>query len=324
MLKSPVNKNNNLNILIIGFGAQANAWARNFRDSKVLFSIGIRKSSSNALKVSEQGFDISIIDQENSLDQYNVVILLTPDHTHLQILKSISAKLKENTLIITAHGFSYHYERLSEQFPEFDFALIAPKAIASEVRFSYETKSPLAIVVDKSAISHKSNLVFFDDILNALSTNPLFISGTFKEECFADLFSEQTILCSLIPFGAISAFNKLVEKGISSDVAYIECWHEVKLIANAMINIGPQKFFEMISPNAFLGGYEAYKKIINSDSFKKIQNELYQDIEDGNFYKKTLTSDFDAIKNEVVHSDLIQKIQEKYNELGMKLKPGHL
>ncbi|KAA3419747.1 hypothetical protein F1714_11825, partial [Streptococcus pneumoniae] len=55
---------------------------------------------------------------------------------------------------------------------------------------------------------------------------------TFAEECEADLFGEQVVLCGGVPALIRAAFETLVEAGYTPEVAYFECLHELKLITD--------------------------------------------------------------------------------------------
>ena len=44
--------------------------------------------------------------------------------------------------------------------------------------------------------------------------------ASIEEEAKADLFSEQSLLCSVLPYAGLSCYNKLREKGVSKEMAY--------------------------------------------------------------------------------------------------------
>lgn len=306
-------------ILIIGFGAQANAWALNLRDSGLEVSLCLNEDSPSIKKANNVGLKAYTY-KDVDFNQFNFILLLTPDHTHLEILKSIEAKLTKNQTIVIAHGFSLHYQKLESEFSNLNFALLAPKAIASEVRFNYETKRPLAAVVDYSKIKfHKSSVEkLLKNIITSLGINVGPIESTFEVEAKADLFSEQTILCSLIPYGARFAFEKLLEKGIPADIAYIECWHEVKLIADAMIKVGPSDFFKMISPNALLGSQKA-KDIFFNDVYFKSLEKIFNDINSEVFFEESQNCNFNELRNDISAQWSATKLQETYQNIGKQL-----
>lgn len=306
-------------ILIIGFGAQAKAWALNLRDSGRDITIGLREGSTTHSKARDLGFN-TINLNETLISEFKILINLTPDDKHGSILSEIKNLLTENQIIIYAHGFSVTYEKLNELYPKQHHVLLAPKAIASEVRFNYETKNPLTAVMSLEYVQDQNIKDQCAKLAMDLGINIGPISGSFLEETNADLFSEQSLLCSLIPYGARAAFEKLVEKNISPEIAYIECWHEVKLIADAMLKIGPSEFFKLISPNALLGGQLAKDKIISPNMLKTLDS-IYADIENGNFFQTTKVSDFQRVQQDVINEWAKHPIQEQYDNIGTKLRP---
>ena len=140
------------------------------------------------------------------------------------------------------------------------------------------------------------------------------IQSSAKEEMTADLFSEQSLLCSLLPYGALQSFNFLIKKGISPEVAYIECWSEVKLIADAMIAKGPVGLFELISPNALIRGEKARGLVFNS-SYQKYLECLYQAIESGEFYKEIDRTDIDKVRQDVLSAWQKEAINATHNKM---------
>lgn len=306
-------------ILIIGYGAQAKAWALNFRDSGYSVHIGLRAKSSNTRLANEAGFQTVDL-EDGQLNHFQFICLLTPDDSHHIILKNINHKLSTGQSLIFAHGFSVYYEKLNELYPSLNFLLLAPKAIASEVRFNFETKAPLTAVIDESLIVHhcENTKQEFKKLYQSLGINVGPIYSSFHEEAEADLFSEQSILCSLIPYGARKSFEKLVQNGVSEEIAYIECWHEVKLIANAMTKIGPMAFFSMISPNALLGGVKASELIFDHEMDKKLTH-LFDSIKSGDFYTQTTNTDFQSLQSAVLKDWEATRLQQLYNTLGKEL-----
>lgn len=319
MIKVCMNFYSQPHILIIGFGAQANAWALNLRDSGLKITICLNENSPSLEKAKKLNFDATTYNSAQ-WDKFNLILLLTPDHTHLSILNRIGEKLINHQTIVIAHGFSFHYLKLDALFPHLNFALLAPKAIASEVRFNYETKRALTAVVDFTGLIHETDMAtkIFQQLIKDLGITVGPVISTFEIEAKADLFSEQSILCSLIPYGARFAFDKLIEKGISSEIAYIECWHEVKLIADAMIKVGPSAFFKMISPNALLGSQKAKNIFFDEDFFKKLEL-LFEDINSNKFFMESETSNFDELRESVFTEWSQTKLQIEYNKIGKKL-----
>lgn len=307
---------NNQEILIIGFGSQAKSWALNLRDSNRKIKIGLRTDSKSINIAKDLGFDVIDIQSER-LSHYEFIIILTPDDTHKDILTSLKFSHKNTKQkFIYAHGYSVIYDQLEKLLPDHEHLLLAPKAIASELRFSYEIKAPLTAVMNKGLSSElKGPLIKLAQDLG-ISVGP--IESSFEEETICDLFSEQSLLCSVIPQAARLSFETLVQKGHSPEIAYIECWHEVKLIADAMIKHGPSSLLELISPNAFMGGEKA-KSLIFDDSYQEKLNKIYKEIENGTFAHEILHTDFQKLLKQAIREWDNLEISKVYNSFGKKL-----
>jgi ketol-acid reductoisomerase len=300
---------------IIGFGNQAKAWALNLQDSGHDITIYLREDSPSLELAQNMGFKTSKLNQVHS----SFIALLTPDETHLNILENLKYNNNEKLTILYAHGYSLYYDQLAQKFPQFSHILCAPKAIASELRFQYQTKGNIGGVYSLEKISSDQKkletwlLSFASDLgLNA------FYPATIADETKADLFSEQSLLCSVLPYASLSSFNKLREKGISKEVAFFESWYEVKLIVDTLMQLGPQKFFNLISPNALIGS-EIGKDLIFDDLYQEKLSLLYSQIEDKSFLKKVSESNIDEIRQKVVSFWQQQELTETFNQLAPKL-----
>lgn len=293
-------------ITIIGFGNQAKAWAMNLRDSGFKVYIGLRENSNSLALVNQLQFESFDFDKEE-IPTKNFVLLI-PDDQHFscltQILKNSFNKGKN---CILGHGYSFIKDNLKDHFPEIDFSLLAPKSIASELRFLFETKGEIG------AFYHSNSTEVIKDISKALGVTHLF-EANFKEEMEADLFSEQSILCSVIPYTALETFNFLVAKGIPSKLAYYECFYEIKLITDTLLKYGPEKFFEMISPNALIGAQKG-KEILLNDQFKNSLGKIFSDIKSGSFFEEIDRTDIVKLKEEVSLFWKGQKLNQEFNEI---------
>ena len=308
-------------ILVIGFGSQAKSWALNLRDSGFDVHIILRKNSPSIGLVEKLGFQ-TLIFGESNLGPYSTFLMLTPDHTHESILKTYSKHFPLKSNFIYAHGFSYCQGSFEKIFPQFNHLLLAPKAIASEVRFQYETKGKLGAAYSTEMIkdpkqkeSAQKTLI---ELAEGIGINVGPFPTSFKEECYADLFSEQSILCSLLPYVASMSFRKLREKGISQEIAYFECWAELKLICDALTKLGPASFFNLISPNALIGGEKA-KNLLFDDDFEQKLNSLMDDIWSKKFFKEVESTDIEQLRKKVNSYWETQEIQKLHKTLGTEL-----
>lgn len=306
-------------LVIIGFGAQAKSWALNLRDSKREVVIALREGSSSIELAHNAGFQTCLLN-ETELSKYEYFINLTPDHVHDRILQIIS-KLNGNKVVVYAHGYSVTAGKYHDKYPNIDHLLLAPKAIASEVRFQYETNGKLGAAFDCQRICTERKELrtkFIKNLATDLGITAGPYQASFEDETKADLFSEQSILCSAIPYGAMLSYNLLRKKGISKEIAYLECWYEVKLIANAIIELGPEKFFKLISPNALIGGEKA-RKILFDNNYQEKLERLLEDISSGNFQKEIENTDFEKVQRKVLDFWRSQEISETHNQLEKSL-----
>lgn len=274
---------------LIGFGSQGKAWALNLRDSNVGIRVLLRKNSKSLELVKNLGFQSQELNEE-SLKESKIILLLIPDSEQYTFLKEFKDKLPAKTLVIYAHGFTISSTDILKTTEHIHHALLAPKAIASEVRFQYETKGKLLGVHDlvyatSSSAEEKEEcyrlLISIGEYLG-LTSNYL---SKFQEETKADLFSEQSLLCSLLPYGAKLSFEKLVANGIDPKLALLECFLELRSISKALVDLGPEAFFNLISPNALIGSEKAYQLIFDQELQNKLEI-LWQDIESSRFQKQ--------------------------------------
>ena len=297
-------------LLILGYGSQAKAWAQNLRDSGRTVNIVLREKSSSRKEVDQDGFRLfSSLENFEASSAFQIA-LLTPDDTHDTILEHLADKLPPGSRVIYAHGHSFSRHHFAEKFPQWQHVLLAPKAIASEVRRRYLEAMPLGAVYDlrtSPPLSKTEKTQATDEVLAlakdlGITFGPYLVS--FEEETKADLFSEQSLLCSLIPYGAKYSYEKLIEKGVSPEVAFLECWVEIKLIVDTLAQKGPQEFFRMISPSAFVGGQKA-KELFFDEEFQQKLEKLYSDIDSGRF---------DRELEDCSLQDLRHKVEEEWEQ----------
>lgn len=299
---------------IIGYGSQAKAFAHNLRDSGHHITILLRSKSTSLAHCQQDGFDVMDYESQEIPNELSFLLLLTPDKTHGAIIEKVSHQNPgRNFCFAMAHGYSFIKEDLKESFPSQEFALFAPKAIASEVRSRFLKKEKLIGVLD---VDHCPG---FKELVHQLSKDMGFtqvIQSSFKDEAQADLFSEQTLLCSLLPYGARKSYEFLVEKGVDPDLAFVECWMEVKLIADAMLQHGPVGYLNLISENAFIGGEKAQAAFFDGEYQKKLDS-LWNDIEKGSFFHEIDAMNMAELK-EKVHGEWanhpLQKSFDKFAE----------
>lgn len=299
-------------ILIIGFGSQAKAWCSNLLASGRNVSIYLRENSKSLNSCLEQS--LNVISNEE-IKSFQTICMLTPDETHLEILENISKYIKQNSTIVYAHGFSLNHFKLAQSFNHLNHVLLAPKSIASEIENRYKKKKSIPAIISFEFLQDKTLENSLRDLAEDLGFKTLHRSSA-KHEMIADLLSEQALLCSTLPYSALKTFNLLVENGIDPELAYFECWFELKLIADAMVKLGPSKFFDLISPNALIGS-EIGKSLLFDQEFDKKLNDLFSNISTNSFAQSIKDIDTEKIRDEVKvfwNEQLLSKMHEKFHK----------
>ena len=295
-------------ITIVGFGSQAKAWALNLKDSKQDVKIALNKSSKSRALATEMGF--KIIDLESdALKNERLLVMLIPDDQQLSFLQKNHTYISKGAHILYAHGFSVSKFDLKKLYPDVHHSLLAPKAIASEVRYQYEIKGKIgaAFCADSSELETELRTVARHAGFTAL------YKSSFDEECAADLFSEQSFLCSILPYVALKSFNTLRKNGISQEVAFMECFLELKSISQAIVTLGPEAFFNLISPNALIGSQKG-KELLLGKEFEAGLEKIMKDINDRTFYKE-VEMDADSLRKKITEDWSKEELSQVFKRL---------
>ena len=219
-------------LLIIGYGSQANTWSKNLRDSGRHIVIGLRENSASIAKAKDDGFDVIELIEKVDLS-YDYIAILTPDHTHLEILTYINKNATSPTRVIYAHGVAVMQHKVHLKFPELKHLLLAPKAVAGEMRSLFVDKKPIpGAFSTQFSPNEEDELLLLAKDLGMTST---IVKTNFEEETICDLFSEQSVLCSILPYALEKSFDQLTKNGVSPEMAYLECCFEAKLILTTLL-----------------------------------------------------------------------------------------
>ena len=109
---------------------------------------------------------------------------------------------------------------------------------------------------------------------------------TFHDETETDLFGEQAVLCGGVVDLMRCGFETLVEAGYEPEMAYFECFHEMKLIIDLINKGGVAAMNYSISDTAEYGEYVSGPRVLPYEETKKNMKAVLQDIQDGTFAGK--------------------------------------
>lgn len=267
---------------VIGYGNQGRAQALNLRDSGVAVRVGLRAGSPRAAQAAADGLEAMSVAQ--AARWADLVALLLPDEHQADVYAAdIAPNLKPGDALLFAHGFAVHFGYVAPP-PEVDVLLCAPKGPGRALRANYERGSGLACII---AAQQDASGRAFDLALSyaaALGGARVGVMQTsFAEECLADLYGEQTVLCGGMVELVREAWTILVEEGgVASHLAYWDVLKEVKLIADLMEARGIAAMYEAISDTAEFGAYRTGPAIVSQEAKAGMRAAL-EDIRSGRF-----------------------------------------
>jgi len=111
------------------------------------------------------------------------------------------------------------------------------------------------------------------------------LETTFAEETETDLFGEQTVLCGGVSSLVKAGFETLVEAGYQPEIAYFECFHELKLIVDLMYQGGLSYMRYSVSDTAEYGDYTRGPRVID-DLVKDEMRQILAEIQSGSFARE--------------------------------------
>jgi ketol-acid reductoisomerase len=271
-------------VAIIGYGSQGHAHALNLKDSGVKVVVGLREDSASVAKAREQGLEVlSVLDAASRGD---LVMILLPDERHHDIWEQeIRDGVAEGNMILFGHGFSIHYKEI-EPPPGVDVGMVAPKGPGHLVRRQFTEGSgvPGLIAVEQDA-THNARALSLAYAKGIGCTRGGVIETSFKDETETDLFGEQAVLCGGASELVQAGFETLVDAGYDPEMAYFECLHELKLIADLMYEKGLAGMRYSISNTAEYGDYTRGKRVI-TDETRAAMRQILKEIQDGDFARE--------------------------------------
>ncbi len=271
-------------VAILGYGSQGHAHALNLKDSGVDVVVGLRLDSSSRAKAEEAGLEV--LDIAEAASRGDVVMVLLPDEKQAEVWKSeIADGIAPGNLLLFAHGFSIHFDQIQPP-PGIDVGMVAPKGPGHLVRRQFEeghgVPCLMAVHQDATGDAHDLVLAYAAGIGGGRAA---IIETTFKDECETDLFGEQAVLCGGASELVRAGYETLVEAGYDPRLAYFECLHELKLIADLMYEKGIQGMRYSISNTAEYGDMTRGKRVIGDES-RAAMKKVLEEIQSGEFARE--------------------------------------
>jgi ketol-acid reductoisomerase len=272
-------------IAVAGYGNQGRPQALNLRESGLTVIVGAREGKEGWKRAREDGFDVLPI--HGAARKADILMMLLPDEVQGDVYeREIRDALRPCAALCFAHGFAVAFGMIAPE--RFDLLLVAPKGQGGRLREAYVEGTGLPCFIgvahDVSGDAKRIALGLAGGLgclrLGAYETS-------FREEAVSDIFGEQAVLCGGVPALMKRAFDILVKKGYGAEVAYFECFHELKIIVDLFTRLGFSGMRDVISGTAAYGSLKFGEDLIGDDVGKNMET-LFERIESGSFARAWL------------------------------------
>lgn len=281
----------NKKIVIVGCGAQGLNQGLNMRDSGLNISYALRKNSIlkknlSWLRATKNNFHVDTYD--SIIPTADLVINLTPDKQHKNVVKKLQLLMKKNSILGYSHGFNI-VEMGTIIRKDITVIMVAPKCPGTEVREEYKRGFgvPALIAVHKKNNPLKKGLDYAKAWAFAIGSHKAgVLRSSFSAEVKSDLMGEQTILCGLLQTGSIVLYEYLVNEG--HDLGYsgklIQNGWEV--ITESLKHGGITLMMDRLSNPSKIRAYLLAKKL--KKIFKPLFKKHIDNIFSGKFSEKMI------------------------------------
>ena len=283
-------------VSVIGYGNQGRAHALNMRDSGIDVVVSGRPGSAARARAAADGFperDIGAAVKGASL-----VVLALPDEVHAEAWRDqLGRCVRPGQTVGFIHGSSVHFGAV--RVPAgVGVVLVAPKGPGTTLRERYVQGHGIPALV---AVHQERDLAGGGEPAREIAVawaagigcaRAGLVHVTFEQEAVTDLFGEQAVLCGGMLGLAQAAYETLVEAGYPPLLAYTECIHEIKQVADLLYARGPSGMRAAISNTAEFGAYEAAPRMAD-DRTRATMRTLLAEIRSGAFSRR-MQADHDA------------------------------
>jgi ketol-acid reductoisomerase len=271
-------------VAVLGYGNQGRAQALCLRDSGVSCIVGLRSHSRSRERASSEGFAVHSL--EAACNIADLIIMALPDEAHGEIYaRAVDPQTPRGATVGFLHGSSVRFGAVKPR-SGIGVVLLAPKGPGTTLRDLFVEGKGLpalyALHQDSSRGDSEPLAFAWASAIGAGESGV--ISATFAAEAETDLFGEQAVLCGGMLALMVVAFETLVQAGYEPELAYLECCHELKQVADILYARGPAGMCSAISNTAEFGAYRTLSRFDDSH-LRSQMNEVLRAVESGDFAK---------------------------------------
>ena len=273
-------------MVVIGCGAQGLNQGLNLRDSGLDVSYALRDEAIAQQRQSwknatENGFTVG--SYEELLPTADVVLNLTPDKQHSNVVETIMPMMKHGACLSYSHGFNIVEEGMQIR-DDITVIMVAPKCPGSEVRAEYVRGFgvPTLIAVHEDNDPNGEGLALAKAYAVGTGGHKAgVLMSSFIAEVKSDLMGEQTILCGMLQTGSLLCFDKMVDEGIDPGYASKLIQYGWETTTEALKYGGVTNMMDRLSNPAKIRAFELSEEL--KDILRDLYNKHQDDIMTGAF-----------------------------------------
>ena len=251
----------NKKIVIIGCGAQGLNQGLNMRDSGLDISYSLRKVSidekrQSFLNATNNGFTVGTY--EELIPDADLVLNLTPDKQHTDVVKSIMHLMKKGSTLSYSHGFNIVEEGM-EIRKDITVIMVAPKCPGTEVREEFKRGFGVPTLIAVHPENDSENKGLSQAKAYAVATGGHkagVLESSFVAEVKSDLMGEQTILCGVLQTASILLFDKMINQGVEKTYAAKLIQNGWEVITEELKHGGITKMMDRLSDNSKIKAFK--------------------------------------------------------------------
>lgn len=281
-------------VVIVGCGAQGLNQGLNLRDSGLDVSYALRQAAFDEKRPSfkratENGFKAGTYEQV--IPDADLVINLTPDKQHENVIKAIQPLMKSGAAIGYSHGFNI-VEVGMQIRKDLTVVMVAPKAPGTEVREEYKRGfgTPMLLAVHPENDPKGEGWAVAKAWAAGLGGDRAgCLRSSFVAEVKSDLMGEQTILCGVLQTATVLMYDRMMELGQDPGYACKLLQYGWETVCEALKQGGITNMMDRMSNSAKIRAFYL------ADEIKEILKDRYlkhmDDIESGAF-SETMMKDW--------------------------------
>ena len=281
-------------VVIVGCGAQGLTQGLNMRDSGLDVAYALRQAAINEQRQSyknakENGFEVD--SYENLIPEADLVINLTPDKQHTNVVETVMPLMKEGAALGYSHGFNIVEEGMQIR-KDLTVVMVAPKCPGTEVREEYKRGFGVPTLIAVHPENDPKGEGW--DIAKAWAAGTGghragCLESSFVAEVKSDLVGEQTILCGMLQAGSIVSYEKMVAEGIDPSYAGKLLQYGWETVTEALKFGGVTHMMDRLSNPAKIKAFELSEEL--KDLMRPLYNKHMDDVITGHF-SSTMMADW--------------------------------